>query len=573
MCRLPSELFATVLTQSLRPPEVVMKLERLGSFHSSRLSFTRSLVRRMHQEKWHFQMIHNTLDELGHGCLIYQIQIAKSPVSFIAFSSAIDDTDRTDRVIAEKWDMCFTLFNGIPNDEDIKRLSRELPRQEAGRLSRSEIVMSRANKSVRIFNKVVDCLAMGHQPKADDIANIGYLIRTTAVYGNGKFGLMNFHHVKKFTPFEMPFQAEMLTVYMARQLSIDLVEHIARQRGLQQAVALSKPLRRIIGVGNATGLGMAPFLVSHPQLIDRWITVRETAIEITKSKCEVTHQQMIRFKTLVERVSQHLQLWQTDDPRQSHRLSVLRREMAAVLEFVSKLRTVTFPWRHLAKWANENTSLECQELLNSLFLEIYPEEINELDQLMGVDEWIRYNPAMQISELKNLIEKRYVWAIGVDFTDPDAQHYFWYVSQEKEEPRRGQRHLERGTDLEIGVGIAKDVNELYRTICNISAVEHLSTVADLLRVHPNYRAVVMRIQSLVDCKYGEIQENLLDKHCLPINLLRCKLAIFGATNFDPKSDLWTRITLFQGAPMYDELSVGSADDWAFPVVPAVSCTT
>ena len=50
-----------------------------------------------------------------------------------------------------------------------------------------------------------------------------------------------------------------------------------------------------------------------------------------------------------------------------------------------------------------------------------------------------------------------------------------------------------------------------------------------------------------------IEDNLLEESCRPINLLRCKLAMFGATKFDPKSDLWIRIALFQGAPLAKDL--------------------
>ena len=53
---------------------------------------------------------------------------------------------------------------------------------------------------------------------------------------------------------------------------------------------------------------------------------------------------------------------------------------------------------------------------------------------------------------------------------------------------------------------------------------------------------------------AEIEDNLLEESCRPINLLRCKLAMFGATKFDPKSDLWIRIALFQGAPLAKDLN-------------------
>ena len=34
----------------------------------------------------------------------------------------------------------------------------------------------------------------------------------------------------------------------------------------------------MLGVGNSTGLGMAPFLINHPQLLNNWINAKETAL-------------------------------------------------------------------------------------------------------------------------------------------------------------------------------------------------------------------------------------------------------------------------------------------------------
>ena len=50
----------------------------------------------------------------------------------------------------------------------------------------------------------------------------------------------------------------------------------------------------------------------------------------------------------------------------------------------------------------------------------------------------------------------------------------------------------------------------------------------------------------------------------PIDILRCKLSFFGASKYDPKSNLWTRITLFQGAPLPNELWKKNINDWLFP---------
>jgi hypothetical protein len=60
----------------------------------------------------------------------------------------------------------------------------------------------------------------------------------------------------------------------------------------------------------------------------------------------------------------------------------------------------------------------------------------------------------------------------------------------------------------------------------------------------------------------------------PMHLLRTKLSFFGASRFDPKSDRWVRITLFQGAPLVEELNaepddLRDFDDWSFPLEPTL----
>ena len=51
-------------------------------------------------------------------------------------------------------------------------------------------------------------------------------------------------------------------------------------------------------------------------------------------------------------------------------------------------------------------------------------------------------------------------------------------------------------------------------------------------------------------------------------MLRFKLSFFGASKFDPKSDKWTRVNLYQGAPLAEELPLGKNDDWWLP---SLSC--
>ena len=104
------------------------------------------------------------------------------------------------------------------------------PRQEAGRFSERELILSRANKSVRLFAHVVDRLAQGLQPDIEQVRSIGYLMRTTAVYGNGKFGIADREVIADRPGLGGPFAAEMLLVWLIRGFTHDLVEHVAERR-------------------------------------------------------------------------------------------------------------------------------------------------------------------------------------------------------------------------------------------------------------------------------------------------------------------------------------------------------
>ena len=165
-----------------------MRLARMGSFHQTRLSFMRSLLRRLKNEDWKFKRNLWAIDEQGFGRAVYTVYGPERNYSLVAFSHDLPDHMRSDRVIATAWDATFALFDGIPYEADLDRLEQNVPKQEAGRISDSELSLSRANRSVRLWQHVVECLAAGKQPDREQVEAVGYLVRTTAVYGSGKFG-------------------------------------------------------------------------------------------------------------------------------------------------------------------------------------------------------------------------------------------------------------------------------------------------------------------------------------------------------------------------------------------------
>ena len=279
---------------NLRDPKSLMKLSKLGSFHQSKLSFLRSFLNEF--KHWEYRRDLFNLDQKGFGRAVYSFSKNNRTYSLICFANEIKDEERSDRVIATKWDAAFTLHDGVPSENDIERLSKEVPKQEVGRLSYKELTLSRANKSVRLFNHVVECLSNGEQPDINILSKVGYLYRTTAVYGSGKFGLADRFRIKNRDEILGPFRLEMMLVYLVRQFTFDQVNHIAKNKNPSLAVQLDPNICRNLGIGNSTGLGMAPFIVNHPALLNNWIFAREMALKKIREIEKVSKEDFDIFK-------------------------------------------------------------------------------------------------------------------------------------------------------------------------------------------------------------------------------------------------------------------------------------
>ncbi|MEZ5649848.1 MAG: hypothetical protein R3E87_04800 [Burkholderiaceae bacterium] len=549
--------------EALRAPAEAMRLARLGSHFATRLSFSRVLIRDLIALGAVIDRPHLELDHQGFGSVVYRVRAGDECYSLCCFSTPLAPGKRTDRVIAEAWDASFVLFDGEPDARALARLQANAPLQEAGRFATTDLVLSRANRSVRLFDHVVQALAEGRQPEAAFVREVGYLMRTTAVYGNGKFGLADRARIAGRALLHGAFRPEMLTVYLIRVFTHDLVEHIAAARAPQRAVRLSEPARRALGIGNATGLGMAPFVVTHAQLFNNWMLARETALARVRAMETAAPNTRDCFEALVERARAHVGQWQVDDPRQHARLETLRVELAGLREAIVGVWSRSYPWDAIYEVACTG-SLEFQELVVALLLEPHPVSVDGLASCCDADERLGVDPRGTCASLRAQLHGQARWSLAIDMQARDAQALFWYVSEDKLEPRLGFRATEPGCDRELPLAIARD----YQTLdLALAAAPPGMSLALWLAEHPALRHVVMRLQSLGAYPYGDIQDNLIDRACMPIDLLRCKLAMFGASRFDPKSDRWTRITLFHGAPPPEALAAAGADDWSFAVVP------
>jgi len=554
----------------MREESVVMSLERLGCYHQTRLSFMRTLIRIIMREKWVIETTIFDLDKQGYGTVVYEVQAKNGLYSFVLFSNYLAPEIRNDRVIADQWDLTMALCEGRVDARQLEQLRENVPKQEAGRLDSRVIVLSRANRSARNFDYMVDCLASGKQPAVDNIARIGYLYRTTAVYGSGKFGMADWEKVRqKYTDFARPFAAEMFTCYMLRSFSLLQVQHIAHARAPKVAVAMDVRIQRYFGIGNSTGLGMAPFLINHPILVSRWIEVRETALARVVHHGEVNAGRVDQLRAMVAKVIVHHQEITADDAQQAINNAQLIEDMKAFSRWLAQCQYTLSHWSVLQRYAQQQWGMETQEVINALLLELYPDVVDPLEEQMCAQERFDLQPDMPLAEFKKIIEQRYQWALAIDFSLQDTQQVFWYRSEEKMEPRLGECGVDKGKDKEIDLAVARAVRECYEIITVCMETLNHQTLSDMLLEYPVLKGIARRIQTMAQYRYGDIQGNLVDKNVLPIHLLRCKLSFFGVSKFDPRSRLWVRNTMFQGAPLLSDIGKPFNDDWYFPIAPTL----
>ena len=566
----PAATTLPVTSVVLRPASQVMTLARMGSFHQSRLSFMRVLLRRLKAENWQFKQSRWLIDTKGVGVATYEAIGPERSYTLVAFAHNLPAEKRSDRVIAEAWDSTFTLHDGTISDADIERLRQNVPLQEAGRISDDELVLSRANRSVRLFDYVRDRLAAGTQPDPAMIEPVGYLMRTTAVYGSGKFGAADRDIWANRPEFSGSFQPELLAVWLIRSFTIDIVEHMASVKAPAKAVKLDPDIRRRIGVGNSTGLGMAPFLINHPSLIHAWINARETALGRVRALAATDQSGLSRFVTMIAKAAKNADEWTTDSPYQHGKTKSLRDDLVRLDAFVRGLAAdIDQPWDSIYRWGEANLSLEGQEQLVSLLLEDHGDLIDDLATSMASDEaaHFRIDGSMPLSRLRQMMNTAYSWTKGIDYSQNDALARVWYVSEEKLEPRLGERFEEPIEPYEQPLAPGRDA------VRAMKAIDHWienpprsgdDNVAVFLLKHPEHRHIVRRMQTVFTLPYAEIQDNTISAEMQPIDLLRCKLSFFGASKFDPRSDRWLRITMYQGAPFPNELAMLDPDSLFYP---------
>ena len=283
------------------------------------------------------------------------------------------------------------------------------------------------------------------------------------------------------------------------------------------------------------------------------MVAREEAIARVRSLADASGEAISDFKHHFALAKLNLSQWHSEHPIQIKKLEQLNADLKKMSTYIETESLVeNHPWDRFYLWAEKNLSLEGQEQLVSLILEPYGELVDDLSQCMDADEHLSFfiDGSMSIGRLLEIIEAQCEWAIRVDYQQKQNRARFWYTSAEKLEPRVGERFDEPGAEFEQPLSIGLFIKQLYQTL---HEWDPRQSIADLLLAHPEHRHTVRRLQTLATHPYSEIRDNLIAADMLPIDLLRCKLSFFGATKFDPRSDRWVRICMYQDAPYPSEM--------------------
>lgn len=555
--------------RGLRDADAVMELTSLGAVWPTKFSFSQSFVRYVARIGFRCEIAEKTLDDEGRGRIVYRAVVAGHMLTFVVFSDPLPEDQQQDRIIATRWDAWAALFVGVPGEDQLTQSRDEIQKVIWGRAAPGTIAWSRANRSARLFEHVIDSLATGGQPDAAQLNQVGYLIRTTGFSGNGRNGMHDYAYLRSIGhPLQAPYHAQMLAAYLWREFGYDLAMHLARLRN-PQAPDLSRDIRRFIGVGNSSGIGLVPFVVRHPRLLHRWIEVREEALaSLSATPFSGDAEECTRFTELLQQACRYVR----HEPRGDLDEFVSGGRIADDLDLAAAaFERIRASWPGAQDASNpvcasiaavrEKVTPESLELLNALALDVH-ERGHTDPSAMHADESLDFPPDLRVGELLSLVQDRFGWAGR--FAPQGERPFFWYSSEENMEPRRGARGADDGEDYELPVNILGRLEELVAAL-KMSAPDEI--IARFLVRNPDMRFMVAWTFTLADLDYSIARMDLLAADFSPLRIMRFQLATYGMLKFRPRSKTWLRATIFQGAPVPEELSAGLIGDGLLPEIP------
>lgn len=545
-----------------RPGSDVMQPATLAAMQPSALSVSRRLIDRMVRERWQIALSRIDVAPGGAGTVIYTVDTPAQTFSFIAFTFEPAMEGRTGRIIGRSWDMMCALIEGPATEAEVETARRELPRLYKGRATPGTLIWGRSNRSMRVFDTVLAALMAGQQPAVEAISDVCYLMRNTGLDGNGTFGTRPYATLGQGHALGGMLEAQMLCAYLMRELSCDLVSHIARMRAPDTAVPLALPIREYLGVGNGSALGLIFYVQKHARLIDSWLGTRERAIAAARALPAEEVDREALSALLDRAIGFRLEDRMVYEAFASS--AEVARDLAAIVGALPGAFMTPLPLDHLYRTFHGSLCPEAFETLLSMMIEQIAERDIDLSANISGEDGYEVQAADTVSDLLDLVERDYDWALVIDMKAPGAKDYIWYKSETAEEPRRGRR-AEVPDARDLGMDLPGDV-QLLRDDLQASPPDQ--RIARFLLAHPEHRFTVARVQSLAGRHYHTPRANIHSADFVPIDLVRLmNVAIHGIDKTRDFLKRNLRGILFHGAPSRRRIAAGDGRDWFYPAEP------
>ncbi len=562
---------AELVTRWLRKPSQIMSAPALSCIKASRVSFAQVLARHMVAEKWRVRLRTAQCDATGDGRFVYVIETPSCAFTYIARTYAWDGQEKVGRrADGANRDMFGALFVGTPDDARIAREFTTFDLRDIDRMRTDSAVLgwTPANRSVKSFDHFVDALTAGRQPCLTQVGGASYLLRNGGFQGSGRNGSRSYLGIPPNHGLRHPFFADLFSLYLVRQVSIDLVNAIAAARN-PQAATLAPEIGRYLGVGNSSGQGMCVALQRWPHWVSTWITVREVALAYAKSRSAADPCRADKLRDLIERAAAYYA--STDMPSQEYIVPnrVIASNLATIACWMANAATRGILWGNLAAQVHTEFDGETAEQFNSLLIDTYPEFADGVADFLpvGADCERKLQPCMSVGELRTLLRSGYGWALDCDRSLSVTHQHFWYHSADNGEQRRGDRVVDPHEEFKSFID---HVGLVQRLACVLASYDDHATAGEVVFDHPELHFAVSRVQYLAGLPYAEIRDNLAHREFVPAYLIRFFLAALGMECSSPLSIRYVRGVFFQGMPLPADLACGIGLDWRFPAAPYVS---
>ncbi|MEV8336811.1 hypothetical protein [Leucobacter sp. NPDC077196] len=503
-----------------RAAETVMNPRRLGALQPNRLSAARSLYAKMHREHWRIELVAADIDRVGAGRVLYRVDAGGHVMHVVAFSEEPKMVDRSPRIIGSSWDIVGALIDGEVTDEELEDTRTAIPRLYAGRATPETLVWFRANRSIRVFDHVVDALSAAQQPDLERIAEVGYLLRNTGLDGNGTFGTKDFQNYGAEHPLATPYYAQLFTAYMMREISLDLVNRIARARSAD-AVEADERTRGSIAVGNGSALGLVLLTMNRPQLVNAWLSGYETLLAGVFERY-VTAEVFARVDELLCEAIEFKEQDSTDygvfpsGEAVAVDLAVVRRLLRKAEQMHAAGVAVTLG--EVSRSIPDTVTPDAQEMFHSLLLELAPvEQVVEATRSLIVDERKQVDPTATVAQLSAQISRAFAWVTEFPVASREDRSRIWYKSRNSEEPRSGPVAEVPDRTNDLAVDLLGGVRELQQALGHAIPAER---VGRFVARHPHLGQIVGYVQATADLPYATPHMDVRDDRFVPAYIIR-----------------------------------------------------